>query len=250
MNIAANDRTVKQDFQYYLPRWIAFGLLGALLLSGPVTSPNLNGLLPDGYYWRVILYQRIPMGIVYGAVAGMLFIAFQRLWNTNSNRVKWYLNFFLAIGIAKLTVLGIDTFTTPLMQQALMPKILKHIEGDSQKDFPTAGYSDAVRQESMKKSDVYMASSDSEKKKVEFAIGTFYGFYFINVRTHVEYCKSLGVDISSFTDAFIDANKDAHQLAFNLLSRNGVTEKQLYQQLSPSLTEMNRKNFDDIAAHD
>jgi hypothetical protein len=124
------------------------------------------------------------------------------------------------------------------------------LESDAKKDYPNRTYTDSVRQESLKKAEAFNKSEKTDEEKIQHAIGNFFGFYFVNTRSHVTYCARLGVDISPFTKAFIAANKDIYEQSSKLLYRRGTTEEQLFKQLEPTLDSMTAKNLADLAATD
>jgi hypothetical protein len=138
---------------------------------------------------------------------------------------------------------------TPANAQTL-PEVEKQVESDAKKDYPAESYSEAVRKEGLKRAEEVSKSLKPDEAKIQFAIGNFFGFYFVNVRSHVTYCRNLGVDISAFTKAFEAANEEMHVQASKLLYRRGATEEQLFKQMEPSLASMTGKNMDDLAATD
>jgi len=130
------------------------------------------------------------------------------------------------------------------------PQQTQDLESDAKRDYPDRTYSDSVRQEALKKAEAINKSEKTEEEKIQFALSTFFGFYFINTRSHVSYCANLGVDISPFTKAFIAANKDIYDQSIKLLYRRGVTEDQLFKQFKPDLDSLTVKNFADLAGND
>jgi len=143
---------------------------------------------------------------------------------------------------------GIVTMTPAIAQT--LPEQEKQVESDAKKDYPTESYSEAVRKEGLKRAEEVSRSSKDDEAKIQFAIGNFFGFYFVNVRSHVTYCKNLGVDISAFTKAFEAANQEMYEQAGKLLYRRGATEEQLFKQMETSLASMTAKNMDDLAVTD
>jgi hypothetical protein len=149
------------------------------------------------------------------------------------------------------SLLGVS-ITTPLATASAqsIPERTQDLESDAKKDYPNRTYSDSVRQEALKKAEAVNKSAKTDEEKIQYAIGNFFGFYFVNTRSHVTYCTHLGVDISPFTKAFIAANEDIYQQSSKLLYRRGVTEEQLFKQWEPDLDSMTTKNFADLAATD
>jgi len=155
----------------------------------------------------------------------------------------------LSGAVLGLLICGAMVAQTPATAQSL-PEQEKQVESDAKKDYPTESYSEAVRKEALKRADEVSKSSKNDEAKIQFAIGNFFGFYFVNVRSHVTYCKNLGVDISAFTKAFEAANQEMYEQAGKLLYRRAVTEEQLFKQMETSLASMTAKNMDDLAATD
>ena len=116
--------------------------------------------------------------------------------------------------------------------------------------YRSAGYQTDRYQSDSYQTDGYQTAAYPSGPRIQFAIGNFFGFYFVNVRSHVTYCKNLGVDISAFTKAFEAANQEMYEQAGKLLYRRGMTEEQLFKQMETSLASMTAKNMDDLAATD
>lgn len=100
-------KPLSADLRYYLPRWLIFGGVAGLIGGGPVVSPNADGVMPPGYYWHVILWQHLPLGIVYGLLSGLMFVGLERLWNINKSRVKWWVNVLASTIAVKLVLYGV-----------------------------------------------------------------------------------------------------------------------------------------------
>lgn len=95
----------------------------------------------------------------------------------------------------------------------------------------------AVQEEAVKRSNESL-SQKSGDKKADAAAGQFIGYYMINVRTRYDYCNSLGVDISPYTNAFIAEHKDLYAKSRMIHARSPYTpdkiESAMYEQLLPT----------------
>jgi hypothetical protein len=238
-------KTLTADFKYYLPRWLIFGVIAGAILGGPVVSPNADGTMPESYYWHVILWQRLPLGVAYGLLSGVAFVFLQRMWNMSGSRLKWWVNVLGSTIAARLVLLGLMSLAQQASPQS---QNMGKIEADAKKDFPNLTYSEAVQQESVKKQKQSLAAMNSETERNQSAAGSFLGFYFMSARVRFDYCKDLGVDISSFVNGFKRVNKDSYDRAKIVLAHTTFTEEQLFAQLKPQLEGFNEKNMADVAS--
>ena len=96
----------------------------------------------------------------------------------------------------------------------------------------------ALQEEAVKQSAENLAKKSGDQKS-DAAAGQFIGYYMINVRTRHEYCKGLGVDISPYTNAFVQENKDLYAKSRTIHARGPYTpdkvENEMYRQLMPSM---------------
>jgi len=107
MNVPKIKKLLAADLRYYLPRWLIFGVIAGLIGGGPVISPNANGTMPEGYFWHVILWQHLPIGVVYGLLSGLMFVGLQRSWNISGSRWKWWVNVLGSTIVVKLVLFGL-----------------------------------------------------------------------------------------------------------------------------------------------
>jgi O-antigen/teichoic acid export membrane protein len=63
----------------------------------------LSGPTPTS--WHEVAFDRLPLGIAFGLLACCLFVAFQRLWNSQGTTGRWVINLFLAAIIGDLLLL-------------------------------------------------------------------------------------------------------------------------------------------------
>jgi hypothetical protein len=242
MKVESGKKSFADDLKYYLPRWLLFGVVAGLIGGGPVVSPNADGTMPEGYFWHVVLWQDLPIGIVYGLLAGVLFVGLQRLWNSNGSRIKWWVNLFGSMFIVKLALVGVNN-VVPQVQ----PNVLSEMEIRAKTDYPNSTYTAGTKQEALRQSAEFLARSE-DQEKIEGAAGQFIGFYALNARIRPTYCQGLGVDVSSFTKAFKNANEDVYKKAILVMNRTYVTEEQVFEQVQSQLGDFNRKNMMDVAA--
>lgn len=93
-------------------------------------------------------------------------------------------------------------------QQTVGPAVEKEYQelerkaqGSLQRD-PNLLKSEAMKQEATKEADINLASHPG-KGQAYHAANMFFGFWSLNARTRPDFCKALGVDISTFTKTFI-----------------------------------------------
>lgn len=241
-------KTWKQDITYYVPRWLAFGVLVGFLGGGVILPPNGNTTMPNGYYWHVILYQHLPIGIIYGLLSGVLFVFLQRLWNTDGKRVKWWVNVLAAIIVVTIGIFGAQTaINQTLAESQTTQGVIQGLAIKAQKDYPNLSYTEANRQESIRQANAALTGATSQLERAQNAAGTFLGFYFGNTRARSEFCKNLGVDISKFLQGFNGAFKAEYDKAILIIGRDGVTAPQVWEASRDQLLSFTAKNMVDLA---
>ncbi|MFP6558885.1 hypothetical protein WJ542_11280 [Paraburkholderia sp. B3] len=94
-------------------------------------------------------------------------------------------------------------------------------------------------------------ASESGAQKADEAAGQFLGYYLANVRARFDYCKSQGVDISTFVSAFKQHNATLYEKSRVINARGpysaDVLEDTMYKQMGPTMEQMIRKNTEDLA---
>jgi hypothetical protein len=77
--IAETRKPIQQEIRYYLPRWMAILVVITLV-------PQLIMFPPAGRgFWYIP--GLVLMGLVEGALGGLLFVCMQRWWNPRDSRV-------------------------------------------------------------------------------------------------------------------------------------------------------------------
>lgn len=64
------------------------------------------------------------------------------------------------------------------------------------------------------------------------------GFYLINVKSRVECCLDLGVNIAPFSSLFEKSNKNEYLIAKDARGYNSSDIEELYQLLEPQMMEV------------
>lgn len=75
-----------------------------------------------------------------------------------------------------------------------------------------------------------LANTQDPDLRAAKAASIFMGFYLVNVRARLEYCRQKGVDISTFSSSFASAWRPAHGKAVEVLARSGIDEEQIWKQ--------------------
>lgn len=95
MNAKESDR-MKKDLTHYLARWLTFGGIAGYFT--PIVSPIPNRIIQDSFFWGEKLHH-ILLGLLIGAVCGIVFTFFQNRYNTPRNRkITWSIVFALWMG--------------------------------------------------------------------------------------------------------------------------------------------------------
>jgi len=91
-----------------------------------------------------------------------------------------------------------------------------------------------------------VADGNSSKDDREYSAGVFSGQYGrITVVTY-DYCKTLGVDISKFANAYKSMHKDVYVRAEAVLNSGGNSVKKTYTASAPMTLKYVKKEVDDI----
>lgn len=75
-----------------------------------------------------------------------------------------------------------------------------------------------------------LANTSNPELRAAKAASIFMGFYLVNVRARLEYCRQKGVDISGFSASFASAWRPAHAKALEVLARSGIDEEKLWRE--------------------
>ena len=80
------------------------------------------------------------------------------------------------------------------------------------------------------------------------AAETFAGFYLINARSRKEFCESLGIDISTFTNEFITSHNEEMAITKELYLKSPGDIDELYKIINPQILGMLEQDMNDLAA--
>lgn len=108
-----------------------------------------------------------------------------------------------------------------------------------------------VVQETAIKQSSKALSEKSGADKADEAAMQFIGFYYLNTRTRSDYCRSLGVDISSFISEFSSLHRTLHAKSAFIASKSGLTlteiEGSLYTGMADHFNRMVKMDMEAIA---
>lgn len=88
-------------------------------------------------------------------------------------------------------------------------------------------------------------NGDERKRQ---AAGIFMGFWQINMRARVDFCRERGFDISDFTDAFSRINSKPYGRAVMILEAAGLDEDKLFKPMERQLKTAVTQDMRDIAS--
>ncbi len=117
-------------------------------------------------------------------------------------------------------------------------KSMEELRAKAVAEHPDQPAAFAIHDEAIQRSSEELAQKSGNQKANE-AAGQFIGFYMINVRTRHDYCKDLGVDISTYTKAFAAEHEALYAKSRTILGRGPYSpdkiEDMTYEQLQPIL---------------
>jgi hypothetical protein len=87
----------------------------------------------------------------------------------------------------------------------------------------------------------------SEHAPAVTAAATFFGFYHVNLRSRVEYCARLGVDITPFTSLFARNHRREYERALAIAAEAGMSEEAIWSMVRPRLALMVRSDMEAVA---
>jgi len=88
----------------------------------------------------------------------------------------------------------------------------------------------------------------SERAPAVMAAATFFGFYHVNLRSRVEYCARLGVDITPFTSLFARNHRREYERALAIAAEAGTSEEAIWSMVRPRLAMMVRTDMEAVAS--
>lgn len=121
------------------------------------------------------------------------------------------------------------------------------LQEEAKTQFPDDPDVVALQKAAIKKADEKILSANSEQAQKKTAAGVFLGFYLVNTRERVSFCKTQGVDISPFATTFRNEHVQVHNTAINALAISNKQVDALYKQLKPQLSDTIRQDMQFIA---
>jgi hypothetical protein len=112
------------------------------------------------------------------------------------------------------------------------------LKSDAAKHNPGVPAALAIQREGIAKADEMMKNAPDDRTRRQNAAGTFYGFYFVNTRSRVDYCKEQGSDIQPFVTIFQGNHVNELAAARAILAEIGTDEETLYTQIKPQLRDL------------
>lgn len=106
----------------------------------------------------------------------------------------------------------------------------------------------ALQEVAIKKAEENINSQASPLKKRQAALSTFMGFYLVNHRTRSNFCKNLGVNISTFSNKFKILHQSEMGLSKQLVFKKAGDVEKLYKILKPQLEKLIQQNMADISS--
>jgi hypothetical protein len=122
------------------------------------------------------------------------------------------------------------------------------LKANAAKNSPGTPEAVAVEKEASAEIGNLMSSTTDEAKRRQNAVGVFYGFYFVNVRSRVDYCNEQGVSIQPFIDLFTQNHAKVRDMAKPILEKNGENEEKLYAAIKTQLRGMTDTDMAYIAS--
>ncbi|MBK3780103.1 hypothetical protein G3A43_07520 [Paraburkholderia aspalathi] len=127
---------------------------------------------------------------------------------------------------------------------------IQALQDQAEKQHPDMPLGEAARQAAASQSVAELAAK-SGAQKADAAAGQFLGYYLVNVRSRPAYCQSLGVDITSFVEAFKQHNAALYTKSRVINARGPYSadalEDMLYKQMGPNLERAVGANIEDAA---
>ncbi|KVA47700.1 hypothetical protein [Burkholderia cepacia] len=166
-------------------------------------------------------------------------------------RIVWLISFAVAFVAVKAYRQHIADEEALAQGAANATASMRELQDQAAKQHPEMPLGEAAREAAASQSQADLAAK-SGAQKADAAAGQFLGYYLVNVRARPDYCKSQGVDITTFVEAF-----KQHNAAFYVKSRvinargpysADALEDMLYKQMGPSLEQTIRSTTEDAAA--
>ncbi len=127
-------------------------------------------------------------------------------------------------------------------------RVMEQTRKDGIEKNPNMPAGEAHRREAVAVSTANIAAQPNDKKRFLTAASTFMGFYLVNARERLDYCRERGVDATPFAAAFEDVHRSELAVARAGLAEAAVKEEELYKMLQPQFRKTIVEDMNDMAA--
>jgi hypothetical protein len=127
-------------------------------------------------------------------------------------------------------------------------KLIETIKETSKEEYPDEVEIVAMQKTAARRSEENMNAQGSFEGKRKAAADTFFGFYLVNVRTRMEYCRDLGIDVLSFSNLFKETYKKEYSIAKKLREYSLSDIDNLYSSIQPVVMKVIKQDMESLAA--
>jgi len=110
---------------------------------------------------------------------------------------------------------------------------------------PVSPVTITTKQEAISQAGEIVKNSPNNKVRRDNAAVAFFGFYFVNTRSRVDFCNEQGTTIQLFSDAFKRNHVKELDVARSIIAESHMNEEQIY-----SLTKVQLRSALDADMHD
>lgn len=126
--------------------------------------------------------------------------------------------------------------------------VLENIKEEAKKEYPNETEMLAIQKIAVRRAEEYINTQGSFDEKRKNAADVFFGFYLINVRARMEYCRDLNVDISLFSNLFKETYKKEYLVAKKVRKYSLLDIDNLYGNIQSVMTRVIKKDMESLAA--
>jgi hypothetical protein len=148
--------------------------------------------------------------------------------------------------VVVVAVVGL-TYATISNRERSLVKYADQMRTDAVQKHPDLPVTVAMQQEAGQRFEEKMAAAASGQKRANLAADSFWGFYFINARSRLDFCREQGVDIQSFVDAFERGHTTQVATARAIYARSQTDENWLYSQIKDQVRKVIIQDMNDMA---
>lgn len=123
---------------------------------------------------------------------------------------------------------------------------LDTIRDQAAKKYPGMPATDAMKAVAAERATASMASQAPEKRR-KSAADMFFGFYYLNTRSRVDYCRTRGVDLAPFADAFAAAHRTELSRATAIYANAGSDPDAIMPIVQTQLASVVEQDMKDVA---